>query len=72
MRLSLVCAQRLCIVVSQVRTTQSGRETPTKGSYSSLHVVITQKQLSVWCEHSLYLIFFNIFSCFNNELFLVA
>ncbi len=50
MRLSLVNTQWLCIAESHVHTTQSGWKTPTKGSYSSLHVVITNSEF--WMETS--------------------
>ncbi len=34
----------LCIAESQIHTVHSGRKTLTKGSYSSLRVVITEKE----------------------------
>ncbi len=42
MGLGLLSAQRICIAESQVNTAQSGRNTPSKGSYSSLYVEITK------------------------------
>ncbi len=49
-RLSLVNIEWLCIAESQVDTAQSGTKTPPKGSYSSLHVVITEKLYLLRCK----------------------